>query len=77
MVQMNKDFMRHFRIGAWAVAGVILVVLVAVMIARSAALRPAHHLHERAGEGVEVGRAVDAVDDAGAGVLPEVQRWPG
>ena len=28
----NKDFMRHFRIGAWAVAGVILVVLVAVMI---------------------------------------------
>jgi hypothetical protein len=31
-VKQNRDFMRHFRVGAWAVVGIILVIAVAVMI---------------------------------------------
>jgi hypothetical protein len=28
----QKDFLQYFRVGAWALVGVLLVVLVAIMI---------------------------------------------
>ena len=31
-MKQDRDFMRHFRVGAWAVVGIILVIAVAVMI---------------------------------------------
>jgi hypothetical protein len=28
----NKDFLRHFRVGGWALAGVVLVIICAILI---------------------------------------------
>jgi hypothetical protein len=31
-VKQDKDFMRHFRVGAWALAGIVLVIVCAILI---------------------------------------------
>ena len=31
-MKKNGDFLRRFRVGAWAVVGLVLVVLLAIMI---------------------------------------------